>query len=100
MKTRKSKVLQLGDHIVSNSKICGGSPMIAGSRVPVRVIAGWWKMGLSLDEIMDGYPQLRPEQITSALTYYFEHQAEIEADIEANSEAKAKAKLRKEGLLS
>ena len=80
-------VLRLGQHVVSDPEICGGSPTVLGTRVPVRVITGWWKAGMTLDEIMDGYPHLRPEQVTAALTYYFENREEIEREIEANSEA-------------
>jgi len=92
--------LPLGNHIVSAPNICGGSPVIAGSRIPVWIVAGWYKQGMSLDEIMDTYPHLRPEQICVALTYYFEHQTEIEAEIQENDEAKLKYELRKKGLLS
>jgi len=92
--------IPLGAHIISTPNICGGSPVITGSRIPVWIIAGWYKQGMNLDEIMDTYPHLRPEQICAALTYYFEHQAEIEAEIQANDEAKLKDELRKKGLLS
>jgi len=92
--------IPLGDYIVSTPTICGGSPVIAGSRIPVWIIAGWYKQGMSLDEIMDTYPHLRPEQICAALTYYFEHQSEIEAEFQANDESKLKDELRKKGLLS
>ena len=92
--------IPLGNHIISVTNICGGSPVIAGSRIPVWIVAGWYKQGMSLDEIMDTYPHLRPEQICAALTYYFEHQAEIEAEIQENDEANLKYELRKKGLLS
>ncbi|MBC8236236.1 DUF433 domain-containing protein [bacterium] len=92
--------IPLGNHIISVPNICGGSPVIAGSRIPVWIVAGWYKQGMSLDEIMDTYPHLRPEQICAALTYYFEHQAEIEAEIQENDEANLKYELRKKGLLS
>ena len=92
--------LPLGTHIVRTHNICGGSPVIAGSRIPVWIIAGWYKQGMSLDEIMDTYPHLRPEQICAALTYYFEHQAEIEMEIQSNDEDKLKNELRRKGLLS
>jgi len=74
------------EYITQTKGICGGRPIIRGTRTPVRTIAGCFKLGMTLDEIFDSYPHLKPQQICAALAYYFEHQEEIEADIEKNSE--------------
>jgi hypothetical protein len=39
-------------------------------------------MGLSVEEILEGLPQLTPSQVYEALSYYHDHLAEIEDDIE------------------
>ncbi len=62
--------------------ICGGRPIIKGTRVPVKTIVGYYKMGLSVEEILEGLPHLTPAQVYEALSYYHDHQAEIERDIE------------------
>ncbi|HVS20589.1 MAG TPA: DUF433 domain-containing protein [Pyrinomonadaceae bacterium] len=43
---------------------------------------GYHKLGLDVDEILEGLPQLTPAQIYEALSYYHDNPAEIERDIE------------------
>ena len=43
--------------------VCGGRPMIKCTRKPVQTIVGYYKLGLDLDEILEGLPQLTPAQI-------------------------------------
>ena len=62
--------------------VCGGRPIIKGTRTPVKAIVGYYKMGLSVEEILEGLPHLTPAQVYEALSYYHDHQAEIEQDIE------------------
>jgi uncharacterized protein (DUF433 family) len=61
--------------------VCGGRPIIKGTRTPVKAIAGYYKMGLSVEEILEGLPHLTPAQVYEALSYYHDHQSEIEQDI-------------------
>ena len=61
--------------------ICGGRPIIKGTRTPIKSIVGYHKMGMGLEEILEGLPFLTPAQIYEALSYYYDHQAEIENDI-------------------
>lgn len=62
--------------------VCDGRPIIKGTRTPVEAIVGYYKMGLSVEEILEGLPHLTPAQVYEALSYYHDHQAEIEQDIE------------------
>jgi len=62
--------------------ICGGRPIIKGTRTAVKAIVGYYKMGLSVEEILEGLPHLAAAQVYEALSYYHDHQAEIERDIE------------------
>ena len=62
--------------------ICAGRPTIKGTRTPVKTIVGYYKMGLSIEEILEGFPHLTPAQVYEALSYYHDHQAQIEQDIE------------------
>jgi uncharacterized protein (DUF433 family) len=68
-------------YIVSDTDIAGGSPIIEGTRVTVRSIAGYYQMGLTVDEILTTLSHLSPSQIHSALAYYFDNQEEIDADL-------------------
>ena len=83
--------MSINEYIIQVGGVCGGRPIIRGTRMPVRAIAGCFKLGMTLDEIFDAYPHLKPQQVCAALTYYFEYQEEIDADIESDSVAVHKA---------
>ncbi len=57
------------EHIIVDSDIHHGEPCIKGTRVPVSMIVGSVADGMSFDEIMDEYPQLKIESIRAALAY-------------------------------
>lgn len=46
-----------------------GEPCIIGTRVPVSMIVGSVADGMSADEIIDAYPQLRKESVQTILAY-------------------------------
>ncbi len=71
-------------YIVRKSGVCGGSPIIDGSRITVRLIAQLVKTGSSAEEILASYPPLSLAQIHDAISYYFDHREEIAHDIEDN----------------
>ena len=56
-------------------------PTVHGTRILVQTIVGYYKLGYSIEEILDGLPHLTPAQVYDALSYYHDHQAEIESDI-------------------
>ena len=68
-------------YVIRVPGICGGRPIIKGTRTPVKTIVGYHKMGLSVEEILEGLPHLTPAQVYEALSYYYDHQSEIEQDI-------------------
>ncbi|HET8669369.1 MAG TPA: DUF433 domain-containing protein [Candidatus Saccharimonadales bacterium] len=70
--------------IARSSDVCGGQPVVAGTRTPVKSIVGYYKMGMSVEEILEGLPHLTPAQVFAALSYYHAHQTEIEQDIETS----------------
>lgn len=71
-------------YIVRKSGVCGGSPIIDGSRITVRLIAQLVKTGTSAEEILASYPHLSLARIHDAISYYFDHREEIDQDIEDN----------------
>ncbi len=73
--------IEIGTLIDRDPGIRGGRPKIAGTGLTVRRIAGWYKMGMSPDEIALEYPHLTLAQVHAALTYYHANREEIEADI-------------------
>lgn len=64
--------------------ICGGRPIIRGTRVPVKAIVGYHKLGMNPDEIATALPNLTLAQIHEALSYYYDHVDEIEQEIREN----------------
>ncbi len=73
-------------HITSNPEIAHGAPLIEGTRIKVRTIAGYYQMGMDVDDILATLPHLLPAQVHSALAYYFDHQDEIDADLRDSSD--------------
>lgn len=80
-------ITDIGALIVRTDDVRGGRPRIAGTGVTVRRIVGWYKLGLSPEEISDRIEHLTLAQVYAALAYYHANQQEIEADI-ADEEAK------------
>ena len=72
-------------HIERVSGVRGGQPVIVGTRIPVLLIIDHFKMGRSLDYILENY-DLTAEQVYDALSYYYEHTDEIEQAIALNSD--------------
>ena len=73
-------------YITSNPDIAGGISIIEGTRISVRTIAGYYQMGMNVDEILSTLSHLSPAQVHSALAYYFDNQEEIDAEILENSD--------------
>lgn len=73
----------IGTLITRSPNARGGRPRIAGTGVTVRRIVGWYKLGLSPEEIADRIGHLTLAQVHAALTYYHANRAEIEAGIAA-----------------
>lgn len=73
-------------HIEIQEGFCGGRPKISSTRLPVWVIVGYHKMGLSDDEIMMLYPYITAAQYYDALSYYYDHKDEVDDFLAQNSE--------------
>lgn len=71
-------------HIICIEDICGGEPIIKGTRMPVRSIIKYLKIGETVESILEDFPQLNASQIYDCLSYYYEHQSEIDKYIEIN----------------
>jgi uncharacterized protein (DUF433 family) len=69
---------ELGEMIVSSPGLLGGKPRVRGHRVGVHRIAGWWQLGLSVEEIAEKLPTLSPAEIHAALAYYHLHREAVD----------------------
>ena len=71
-------------YISRTAEVCGGRPVIKGTRIPVKVLVNHYRTAQNVEEILAGFPQLNLAQFYAALSYYYAHQAEIEADMQAD----------------
>ena len=56
-------------HIVINPSIRFGKPCVKGTRITVYDVLGWLASGMTTEEIMQDFPQLKREQIRACLAY-------------------------------
>lgn len=73
---------ELGAMITRTPGILGGKPCVRGHRIGVHRVAGWWKLGLTVEEIGERLSTLRPAEIHIALAYYHLHREETEGYLE------------------
>ena len=79
-------VCDIGQLISRDPQFRDGKPCIAGTGVSVRRIVGWYKQGLSPEEIADEYPHLSLAQVYAALAYYHANYEGMEKDIRAEEQ--------------
>lgn len=57
-----------GSLIISASPdVMGGTPVFAGTRVPVQTLLDYLKAGESIDDFLDGFPTVTREQVVTLL---------------------------------
>jgi uncharacterized protein (DUF433 family) len=76
-------VTDIGSLITRSDEVRGGRPRVAGTGVTVQRIVGWYKQGLTPEEITTELPHLSRAQVYAALTYYHANRDAIEADMAA-----------------
>ena len=59
--------------VVSDPEIMGGTLVIRGTRIPVRLVAEMRRQGASVEEILEGYPSLKRDRIALAERYAQAH---------------------------
>jgi len=73
-------------HIVKVPGVCGGQATIEGTRIAVwHVVEYFYKVGMSVEEILADWDYLQPAQVFSALAYYHDNREEIDQVRERNS---------------
>jgi uncharacterized protein (DUF433 family) len=57
-----------GSSVISASPdVMGGTPVFAGTRVPVQTLLDYLKAGESIDDFLDGFPTVTREQVIALL---------------------------------
>jgi len=57
------------DRIVRDPRICGGDPVIKGTRVPLRTILASLAEGDTADEILQDFPTLTEDDMRAAIAF-------------------------------
>ena len=57
----KKKVISVSRHVM------GGTPVFAGTRVPVQTLLDYLEAGDSIDEFLDGFPTVKRKQVIAFL---------------------------------
>ncbi|WP_456487385.1 DUF433 domain-containing protein [Candidatus Alkanophaga liquidiphilum] len=70
----RSKVISVGDQnggmpIEIDPEVCGGKPVIKGTRITVEFILELLANGWRDEEILENYPQLSKEDVLEAISY-------------------------------
>jgi uncharacterized protein (DUF433 family) len=79
-------VLMPHPHVRVDKKVLGGSPYVAGSRVPVRRLFAFYRSGATVEKILKRYPQLSPAKVFDALAFALDNPEVMEADMEREAE--------------
>lgn len=87
---KMTSVVDIGRLIERRQGLRGGRPVIAGTGVSVQRVAGWYRLGLSPEEIAGEYGQTSLAQVHAALAYYHSNRAEIDGYL---NEEEAQAEL-------
>ncbi|RLE77449.1 MAG: antitoxin [Thermoprotei archaeon] len=57
------------ERIVVDPKVLKGKPVIRGTRIPVYLILELLAAGMSVEDVLKEYPELREEDVRAALDY-------------------------------
>jgi uncharacterized protein (DUF433 family) len=79
-----TRTIEIGTLITRTPDIRRGRPRIAGTGVTVQRIVGWYKLGLTPEEIVQEFGHLTLAQVHAALAYYHANREEIESAIAAD----------------
>lgn len=81
------KAIETGhSHIAIKKGVCGGNPIIKGTRISVANIAGFYLMGFGPEEIQRELPQLTLAQVYDAIAYFLDHRDDINRHLQKDSE--------------
>lgn len=56
-------------HIVRDPKICGGEPVIKGTRVTIRTVLASLAEGATVEEILKEFPTLEKENVQAVIAF-------------------------------
>jgi uncharacterized protein (DUF433 family) len=55
--------------IVQDPAVCGGQPIVRGTRVPIRVVLGYLAHGESVETILREFPSLVDDDVRAVIAF-------------------------------
>lgn len=68
-------------HVEVRDDLLAGSPVVRGSRVPVRRLWAWHRRGVTVETLVKRYPSLGPARVLGALSFAYDNQELLSADL-------------------
>ena len=69
-------------HVEVRDDLLGGSPVVSGSRVPVRRLWAWHRKGVSVETLVKRYPSLGWAKVLGGLAFAYDNEELVEADLD------------------
>lgn len=82
-------------HVRVDPNVLGGSPFVAGSRVPVRRLWAFYRDGTRVETLLRRFPQLSPAAVFDALAFALDNSEVVEADLARENEMLARVGRRR-----
>ncbi|GKS57485.1 hypothetical protein YTPLAS18_10120 [Nitrospira sp.] len=61
--------MNYADHIVRDPNICGGEPIVKGSRVTIRTVLASLAEGATINEILADFPTLTEQAVRAVIAF-------------------------------
>lgn len=69
-------------HVEVRDDLLAGSPVVRGTKVPVRRLWAWHRKGVTVETLVRRYPALGPAKVLGALAFAYDNEDLVEADLE------------------
>lgn len=69
MGTKALKAENYNDRIIRDPKICGGEPVLKGTRVTLRTVLASLAEGDSIEEILADFPGMSADDVRAAIAF-------------------------------
>lgn len=69
-------------HVEAREDLLGGSPVIRGTKVPVRRLWAWHRKGVSVETLVKRYPALGWAKVLGGLAFAYDNEDLVEADLD------------------
>lgn len=68
-------------HVDVRDDVLSGSPIVRGTRVPVRRLWAWHRRGVTVETLVKRYPALGPARVLGALSFAYDNQELMAVDL-------------------